>query len=165
MLLTMNKTSEEIFLQLDNLTKWSKLTQNKMQPHRQKTDIHSLLGSIVGVYNPIAQLKRVTLSLQMAESELQAMVDVDLLKTILRNLLASAIRHSHPESLVHISARRNRESVHFRINFRRESEISASDLALQLCKASIELHDGRLEILSDTPPNSSFLFSLRVGNS
>jgi two-component system sensor histidine kinase/response regulator len=163
MLLTMNKTSEETFLLLDNLTKWNKFTQNKMQPYKQKAEINSLMESIVSVYNPIAELKHTTLALQAEESELSGMVDIDMLKTILRNLLSNAIKLSRPEALIRLSARRSGEAILFGITFSGEdAQTPAGDLGLLLCKAFIELHEGKLEITSDPTQATSFRFSLKA---
>ncbi|MDR1939102.1 MAG: hybrid sensor histidine kinase/response regulator [Tannerellaceae bacterium] len=162
MLLTMNKTSEETFLLLDNLTKWNKFTQNKILPYKQKTEIKSLLENIISVYDPIVELKQATISLQAAEPELSGMVDIDMLKTILRNLLSDAIKYSRPGSVIHISTRRNRDSMIFCIKHPGSGKAHTTELGLLLSKAFIELHGGKLEVESDETKGSTYRFSIRV---
>ena len=45
MIQMMNKTSEEIFLLLDNLLKWAKNRLNKQHVYKQQTDINSIIDS------------------------------------------------------------------------------------------------------------------------
>ncbi|MDR1919408.1 MAG: hybrid sensor histidine kinase/response regulator, partial [Tannerellaceae bacterium] len=152
MLMAMNQTTEETFLLLDNLTKWSKVTQNKIQLYKQKTEINSLVESILSVYHPIAELKQVTLTLQSEDAEIRERVDSEMLKTILRNLLSGAIRYCQPDSAIRLSTRRNNETLFFLIQYTGPSKLSEKDknrtteLGLQLCQAFIEQHQGQLEI-------------------
>ena len=54
----MNKTSEEIFLLLDNLLKWAKNRLKKQNVYKQETDINSLVSSTAEIYIPMATQKR-----------------------------------------------------------------------------------------------------------
>ncbi len=57
MIQMMNKTSEEIFLLLDNLLKWAKNRLNKQHVYKQQTDINSIIDSTAEMYVPMAAQK------------------------------------------------------------------------------------------------------------
>ena len=62
MIQMMNKTSEEIFLLLDNLLKWAKNRLNKQHVYKQQTDINSIIDSTAEMYIPMAAQKGVKIS-------------------------------------------------------------------------------------------------------
>ncbi|MDR1556097.1 MAG: hybrid sensor histidine kinase/response regulator [Tannerellaceae bacterium] len=176
MLLTMNKTSEEAFQLLDNLTKWSKFTRKKIRPHKQKTQISSLVESIVDVYNPIAELKKVRISLQDMDTGLSGRVDADMLKTILRNLLSHVINAGRQGDTIRISMRQSGDYLLFSIKNSgggiKEKEDKAAafdinenhtaDLSLWVCKIFVELHEGKLEIEPGRGESAAFFFSIKT---
>ena len=183
MLLLMNKTSEETFQLLDNLTKWSKFSQNKSRLHKQKTDINGLIESIITLYNPIAELKHVTISAPDINVPLAGLVDVDMLKTVVRNLLSNAIKFSFEGGVVTISTRTEDNNMFFSIKDAgkgikeedKEKLLSrdyfstfgtnnehGSGLGLMICKAFVEMHGGRFGFKSDEGKGTTFSFSLKI---
>lgn len=88
MLKMMNKTSEEIFLLLDNLLKWAKNRLNKQIVFKQVTDVNSIVDSTAQIYIPVAEQKGITLEIVNIDKELNGFVDIDMLKTIIRNLVS-----------------------------------------------------------------------------
>ncbi|MDR0995238.1 MAG: response regulator [Tannerella sp.] len=97
MLTRMNCLVEDTYQLLDNLMKWNKLKEGKLRPFRQKTDIGSLLETILSVYQPITALKGVTLRMETPLHPVLGLVDIDMTKTILRNLLLSTIQFGADE--------------------------------------------------------------------
>ena len=94
MIQMMNKTSEEIFLLLDNLLKWAKNRLNKQHVYKQQTDINSIIDSTAEMYVPMAAQKDVKIILENLDKELVGLVDIDMLKTIIRNLISNAMKFS-----------------------------------------------------------------------
>ena len=92
MIQMMNKTSEEIFLLLDNLLKWAKNRLNKQHVYKQQTDINSIIDSTAEMYVPMAAQKGVKIILENLDKELVGLVDIDMLKTIIRNLISNAMK-------------------------------------------------------------------------
>ena len=82
MIQMMNKTSEEIFLLLDNLLKWAKNRLNKQHVYKQQTDINSIIDSTAEMYVPMAAQKGVKIILENLDKELVGLVDIDMLKTL-----------------------------------------------------------------------------------
>ncbi|MDR0431580.1 MAG: hybrid sensor histidine kinase/response regulator [Tannerellaceae bacterium] len=183
MLLLMNKTSEETFQLLDNLTKWSKFSQNKSQPHKQKTDINSLIELIITLYQPIAELKQVTISSHDTSTSLIGFIDVDMIKTIIRNLLSNAIKYNFEGGTVIISTRMEENYMHFSIKdsgkgikeedkdkllssehfstFGTNNE-HGSGLGIMICKAFVEMHEGKFWFKSEEGKGTTFFFTLKI---
>ncbi len=183
MLLMMNKTSEDTFQLLDNLTKWNKYSQNKSQLYKQKTDINGLIESIITLFLPIAELKNVTIESKGLEGVLMGEVDVDKVKTIVRNLLSNAVKFSYEGGKVIISTRTEDNFMYFNIQdsgkgikeedkekLLNQSHFSTygtnnehgSGLGLMLCKAFVELHGGKFWFKSEEEKGSTFHFSIKI---
>jgi two-component system sensor histidine kinase/response regulator len=176
MLLTMNKTSEEAFQLLDNLTKWSKFSRKNIRPHKQKTEINSLIEGIVSVYNPIAELKKVAVALHRPDSELFGMVNADMLKTIIRNLLSTLIQSSNQGDTIRKSMRKRSNYLFFCIknsagnpekeeaspNVFHTGERHTVDLGLLVCKIFIKLHGGKIQSRSGRDKDTAFSFSIEL---
>jgi len=182
MLLTINTIAEDTFQLLDNLTKWSKYSQQKIQPYKQSTDISSLIDSILSVYIPIAEQKRISISLERPEENLQGMIDIDMLKTIVRNLFSNAVQYSDEGGNIHILFRKEDNLMFFSIKdtgvgikeedkerilspsfaMHIHQEHPISGLGVFIAKAFIELHGGKMGFESEEGKGARFFFSLPV---
>lgn len=186
MLQMMNKTSEEIFLLLDNLLKWAKNRLNKQNIFRQQTDINSIIDSTAEIYMPMAQQKKVTIIMQGLDKELTGFVDIDMLKTVVRNLISNAMKFSFAEGTITVSSHMEgdfviisvkdtgkgikkedqdkllKQNTHF-TTYGTNNE-KGSGLGLMLCKDFVELHGGRLWFESEEGKGTTFFFSLKALN-
>lgn len=186
MLQMMNKTSEEIFLLLDNLLKWAKNRLNKQSIFRQQTDINSIIDSTAEIYMPMAQQKKVTIAMQGLDKELTGFVDIDMLKTVVRNLISNAMKFSFAEGTITVSSHMDgdfviisvkdtgkgikkedqdkllKQNTHF-TTYGTNNE-KGSGLGLMLCKDFVELHGGKLWFESEEGKGTTFFFSLKALN-
>jgi two-component system sensor histidine kinase/response regulator len=184
MLLLMDKTSEEAFQLLDNLTKWSKFSRNKLQPHKQRTDINGLIESIITLYEPIAELKHVIVFAPDVKEPLIGFVDVDMIKTVVRNLLSNAIKFSFEGGTVTITTYIDENNLFFCIKDTgkgiKESDKEkllnkdyfstfgtnnehGSGLGLMICKAFVEMHGGNFGFKSEEGRGTTFFFFIKMG--
>lgn len=186
MIQMMNKTSEEIFLLLDNLLKWAKNRLNKQRIYKQPTDINSIIDSTVEIYIPVAAQKEVKIVPEGLGEELDGVVDIDMLKTIVRNLVSNAIKFSEPGGSVVVKTRKDGDFVEVSvkdngIGIKPEdqdkllkpnthfttygtSNEKGSGLGLMLCKDFVELHDGKLWFESEQGEGTTFFFTLKAFN-
>lgn len=186
MIQMMNKTSEEIFLLLDNLLKWAKNRLNKQRIYKQPTDINSIIDSTVEIYIPVAAQKEVKIVPEGLGEELDGVVDIDMLKTIVRNLVSNAIKFSEPGGSVVVKTRKDGDFVEVSvkdngIGIKPEdqdkllkpnthfttygtSNEKGSGLGLMLCKDFVELHDGKLWFESAPGEGTTFFFTLKAFN-
>lgn len=186
MLQMMNKTSEEIFQLLDNLLKWAKNRLNKQSIFKQPTDINSIINSTVEMYIPVAGQKSITISTLDMDKELMGDVDIDMLKTIIRNLVSNAIKFTFEGGTVIISTTTEKDEVIISVKdsgkgIKKEDQIKllkadthftsygtknekGSGLGLMLCKDFVEAHGGKLWFESEEGKGTTFKFTLKTVN-
>ena len=92
-----NKTSEEVFSLLDNLLKWTKSQLGKLTVIPQKLDISGLADGVVEVMNSVAEVKHIKL-IRTDHESFFVYVDIEMIKSILRNLISNAVKFSNPDS-------------------------------------------------------------------
>lgn len=186
MLQMINKTSEEIFLLLDNLLKWAKNRLNKQNIHKQQIDINNVIASTTEIYVSMAKQKKVSLVTEGLDSKLVGSVDIDMLKTIVRNLMSNALKFSFEGGTITISSRAEddyvivgvkdtgkgikkedqskllKQNTHF-TTYGTNNE-KGSGLGLMLTKDFVELHEGKLWFESEEGKGTTFYFSLKALN-
>ena len=184
MLQMMNKTSEEIFQLLDNLLKWAKNRLNKQNIYRQEADINSIVSSTAQIFIPMATQKDISISTEGMEEELMGSVDIDMLKTIVRNLVSNAVKFSYPKGSIVVSTKTEgdyvvvgvkdsgkgikkedqnkllKQNTHF-TSYGTNNE-KGSGLGLMLCKDFVEQHGGKLWFESEEGKGTTFFFSIKI---
>lgn len=145
--------------------------------HEKQLDLGQVIGECVELHAPIADAKKVTCEVD-CEDGLSILADLDLLQLILNNLLGNAIRHSHPDGLVSISAESSGDRIVIRIRdqgegisdedverifqpFFRADRARARDhdshgLGLNLVKEAVEQMGGSIEVSSKIGEGSEF---------
>lgn len=186
MLQMMNKTSEEIFLLLDNLLKWAKNRLKKQNIYKQITDINSVISSTAEIYYPMAEQKGITIHLSDMDKELIGSIDIDMIKTVVRNLISNAIKFSFAGGIIDVSTVVDGDNVIVHVKdtgkgIRKEDQEKVlkantnftsygtnnekgSGLGLMLCKDFVELHDGKLWFESEEGKGSTFSFTMKALN-
>lgn len=97
-----NQTTEEVFSLLDNLLKWTKSQIGKLNVVYQDFDIVGAVRGILEIFSMVAAVKHIDIELKGADElkSLDVHADVDMLKTVMRNLVSNAIKFSNPDSKV-----------------------------------------------------------------
>ena len=176
-----NKTSEEVFSLLDNLLKWTKSQLGKLTVIPQKLDISGLADGVVEVMNSVAEVKHIKLSRTDHESFF-VYVDIEMIKSILRNLISNAVKFSNPDSEIKVGIKAEdgkvivsvtdsgkgikkedqhkllKDSTHF-TTYGTNSE-EGSGLGLLLCRDFARKNGGELWFESEENLGSVFSFSL-----
>lgn len=176
-----NKTSEEVFSLLDNLLKWTKSQLGKLTVIPQKLDISGLADGVVEVMNSVAEVKHIKLICTDHESFF-VYVDIEMIKSILRNLISNAVKFSNPDSEIKVGIKAEdgkvivsvtdsgkgikkedqhkllKDSTHF-TTYGTNSE-EGSGLGLLLCRDFARKNGGELWFESEENLGSVFSFSL-----
>ena len=95
-----NKTSEEVFSLLDNLLKWTKSQLGKLSNVPQPIDMVGLVDGVIEVFKPIAQSKSISLELNSEIEFVNVIIDIEMIKSVVRNLISNAIKFSHKDTVV-----------------------------------------------------------------
>lgn len=176
-----NKTSEEVFSLLDNLLKWTKSQLGKLTVIPQKLDISELADGVVEVMNSVAEVKHIKL-IRTDHESFFVYVDIEMIKSILRNLISNAVKFSNPDSEIKVGIKAEdgkvivsvtdsgkgikkedqhkllKDSTHF-TTYGTNSE-EGSGLGLLLCRDFARKNGGELWFESEENLGSVFSFSL-----
>ena len=112
MLQMMNKTTEEVFLLLDNLLKWAKRRLNKQRIFKQNVDIHEIIRSTASLYSTMAEQKKIRITTEGIDGEAIGFVDEDMMKTVVRNLVSNAMKFCFEGGEIHIASVQEGDFIH-----------------------------------------------------
>lgn len=170
---------------LQNLLKWARTQNNTIDFRPEVQDLKSVIIETIELLRQSAIQKRIYFHNQL-NSEILVFADVNMLKTILRNLFSNAIKFSHPEGNVYISG--NRTGRYAEVIVRDEGVgISEENLqrifkpyeyfstygtgnekgtgiGLNLVKDFVEINGGKIAVISDEGQGTEFRFSLPLIN-
>ena len=102
MLITANRLTEDSFNLLDNLLKWAKSQTGRLNTvFQDDVDVMSVINGVVAVQQSVAKLKNIEINI-IGSTNKSARLDIDMLKTSLRNLISNAIKFSFDNSEIDI---------------------------------------------------------------
>ncbi len=166
---------------LDNLLLWA-VSQNKEKNFIPvKINLYDLLHEEIESLKTLAMQKQITMS-HGIEPGLNVSADLQMVKTIFRNLINNAIKYTHAYGKIVITAVENKQFVEVSVNdngigisdderknlFKIDSLLSTpgtrnekgTGLGLLLCKEFVELHGGNIRVESEAGKGSRFSFTL-----
>lgn len=176
-----NSSARKTLILLDNLLAWAKSQTGNNIFNLERTDLNETMSEVFEVSNSIAKIKNITIFYNQTD-DIEVLADVNMLKTILRNLVSNAIKYTHPDGQITVSATQNDDVVEITVSddgvgmseeirnklFKIDKGISiagtagekGSGLGLLLCKEFVEKHGGQIWVESKPGEGSSFTFSL-----
>lgn len=176
-----NNITESTFMLLDNLLKWTKSQTGRMNSVFQEVDISEVVVFASKMSDLVAQVKSISVEYDIP-GPISVNCDVDMVKTIMRNLMSNAIKYSNEGGRIVISVRET--PTHARISVRdfgtgiREEDIpkllnpeihyttygtkneEGSGLGLQLVQDLTRRNGGELTIESTLGEGSTFTFTI-----
>jgi PAS domain S-box-containing protein len=87
---------------LTNLLEWSRSQSNQIELHPTQLNLFELVENNISIAKNLAEYKRVTILNKIPEY-FSVWADINILNTIIRNLITNAIKFSHSESAIEIS--------------------------------------------------------------
>jgi two-component system sensor histidine kinase/response regulator len=105
-----NQTTEELFSLLDNLLKWTKSQIGRLNVVPQDIDIVGVSAGVIEIFSMVAELKQIKINMQ-APDQLEVRADIDMVKTVIRNLISNALKFSNPGSEVQVVIEEKEEQV------------------------------------------------------
>lgn len=167
---------------IDDLLDLSKLEAGRMTMNREKVDIGKLVRETVNGFKIQAKSKGLELKLAMPQSSTFIYADRDKIIQVLVNLIGNALKFTEQgfvrsginilagggvECFVEDSgvgiAKENLSHVFDKFQqFTRSGETGqkGTGLGLSLCKALVEMHDGRISVESEFEKGCRFIFTL-----
>ncbi|MDX9845652.1 MAG: PAS domain-containing sensor histidine kinase [Tenuifilaceae bacterium] len=177
-----SKTANRLYQLLENLLEWARLKRGKVDFYPQIQNLKELVTAAAGLYDDQIALKQLELSVDI-ESNLLVFADVNMAQTIVRNLVSNAIKFSHREGQIKVSARQTDDNLvhlsvvdfgigmnsHMLSNlFRVTSDAGrqgtedepSSGFGLPICKELVEKNGGTIWAESQEGFGSVFNFTL-----
>ncbi|HLN56617.1 MAG TPA: ATP-binding protein [Bacteroidales bacterium] len=122
---------------LKNLAQWSKIQTNQIKPNPTKINLSSLIDQSIGVLKAFADRKSVTI-IKHTPPEFWIIADKEMISTVVRNLLANAIKYSFPGGTIMINAFRGRN----------EAKVEVKDSGVGIEKGTLQKILGSDEIIT-----------------
>ncbi len=166
---------------LDDLLVWASSQQGSFPFKPKNLSLIDVCTGVLKTLNPIADAKKITINCSKAYHQ-NVFADIDMLKTVLRNLISNAIKYTNNGGAINISAAQNSEVVTISVtdngigispeNLKKLFDISevltttgtakekGTGLGLLICKEFIEKHQGKIWVESEVGRGSEFKFTL-----
>ncbi len=176
-----HKSANLLFNLLDNLLQWSMAQTGRLTFHPEKADLRTIVFGTVSLLRMNAEYKHINLSTDIPEKT-YVRADVDMVKTVIRNLLTNAIKFNTKGGKVKVTANKKKgyyeisvsdsgiglskedQEKLFRIDVKNKnigtSKEKGTGLGLILSKEYIEKNGGRIWVESKPGKGSNFVFTL-----
>ena len=175
------KSANNTLILLDNLLVWA-VSQNKEKNFNPvKINLYELLREEIENLRTLAEQKQITIMYSVG-TDLNVTADLQMVKTVLRNLISNAIKYTGTNGEISINAKEDNQYVVVAIKdngtgispeirkklFKIDSLQSTpgtnnekgTGLGLLLCKEFVELHGGSIWVESEAGKGSRFAFTL-----
>ena len=176
-----NSSAKSTLILLDNLLTWAKAQTGEILFQPESIYLPAILSEILEVSKSIAEIKNISVN-YIQTDDVEAYADVNMLKTILRNLISNAVKYTHPNGEITISAQQQQHNTVITVSdngtgiskknqatlFEFDTNTTTigtanekgSGMGLILCKEFVEKHGGEIRVKSELGKGSSFMFSL-----
>lgn len=184
LLIMANRLTDDSFTLLDNLLKWTKSQTGRLTTvFQDDVNIMSVVTGVVDVMRGVAKLKNVSIELHGTTNK-TARIDIDMIKTTLRNLISNSVKFSFDNSTVDIYIREEDDRVIIDVKdtgaginldkqkllFKTETHFTSygtdneegSGLGLLLCNEFVKRNGGDLWFISEEGKGSTFSFHIPV---
>jgi two-component system, sensor histidine kinase and response regulator len=177
----MNDAAKRGYALLENLLEWSRSQTDNLKCNPQKISIREMVAENLSNVKVLAANKKIKLH-SVVNDDVYAVVDKNMLNTILRNLLNNALKFTHIGGEVTVNASLKNDNVMisvkdtgigikkedieklFRIDIKYTNIGTAQErgtgLGLILCKEFVEKHGGEIWVESIPGKGSEFKFTI-----
>lgn len=176
-----NKSTHQTYNLLEDLLLWSMLQSDKLTFNPQKVELAEICHEIIEEQKENAAAKAITVKCDdLNKTTLTA--DLNMLKTILRNLISNAIKFTNPSGVVSLAAETNPEETIITVSDngigmssekiatlwdlsdntskKGTADENGMGLGLTLCKEFVEKHGGKIWVKSTLEKGSDFKFTI-----
>jgi signal transduction histidine kinase len=178
-----NKSGQNAYKLLEDILMWARTQQGKIPFKPQILSFRDTCLDILKTLNPTANAKGITINYS-ALDEINVFADIDMFKTVLRNLISNAIKFTNNGGTININAEQTNSNITISvsdngigiapddltklfdmseiISTKGTGEETGTGLGLLLCKGFVEKHGGKIWVESEVRKGSDFKFTLPI---
>jgi Signal transduction histidine kinase len=178
-----NKSGQNAYKLLEDILMWARTQQGKIPFKPQILSFRDICLDILKTLNPTANAKGITINYS-ALDEINVFADIDMFKTVLRNLISNAIKFTNNGGTININAEQTNSNITISvsdngigiapddltklfdmseiISTKGTGEETGTGLGLLLCKGFVEKHGGKIWVESEVRKGSDFKFTLPI---
>ncbi len=178
-----NSAAKNTLILLDNLLNWAKSQTGQLSFNPEKILFSEVIQEIKTLSKTIAKSKNITLEYSYTDN-LEIFADVNMLNTVLRNLISNAIKFTNVGGHIKVSAALKQDQVEITISdngigIDKEkctelfsitshtttlgtADENGSGLGLVICKEFIQKNNGDIWVESEENKGSNFIFTLPI---
>ena len=176
-------SAQNTYVLLEDLLMWARAESGKIPFEPQKLNFADICKNILEILNPNADAKNITINCFTAD-HVNVFADIDMLKTVLRNLVSNAIKFTNRNGAINISAVQIDSKISISVSdngigikpdvITKLFDISqilttagtadekGTGLGLVLCKEFVEKHGGKIWVESEYGKGSEFKFTMPI---
>ncbi len=167
---------------LENLLHWSRLKSGTLKAYISGIDPDEIIREVYRLYHELAMKKEVDLKLELDKDVRTVYADSEMIRTVVRNLVANALKFTDKGGVITISTSSYNEQTLVTVSDTgtgiKPGDISklfvngsnwttagtanekGSGLGLQLCKEFVEKNNGKIWVESEPGKGSRFMFTI-----
>lgn len=174
-------SANNLYKLLENLLEWARIQRGMTKFRPELTEVDYIVESIIGFQKANAANKNIEIE-KAVPSDLQLVFDVNMINTVLRNLISNALKFTKHGGKIVVSAHEFGDYVQFSV---KDSGIgipkkildnifsigektarpgtdgeTSTGLGLILCKEYINQHNGEIWVESEEETGSTFYFKI-----
>jgi signal transduction histidine kinase len=176
-------SAQNTYILLEDILMWVRTQTGKIAFEPQKFRFADICKNILEILKPSANAKNITINYSAPE-EINVFADIDMLKTVLRNLISNAIKFTNKNGAININSEENSGNLTISVsdngigitpdNLAKLFDISkvhptkgtaeekGTGLGLLLCKEFVEKHGGKIWVESEYGKGSKFKFTMPI---
>jgi len=167
---------------VESLLDLDRLEADQAVLNKSETSIGALVAEAVEEVHPTAEAKGQQLRMELAPGLPMVLMDVDMVRRVLINLLENAIKFSRGGDLIQISVRQVEDYLQIAVKdsgvgisprdreriFEKFTRLGGEErpkglgLGLAFCRLAVEAHEGQIWVESEEGKGSTFTFTLPV---
>lgn len=179
----LNNSIKNVYSLILELLEWSMVQTGRMEYKPNKIDFENLVSNVISIASISAKEKKITIEKEVEEN-LIAFADSKMVETVIRNLLANAIKFTTENGVIALIAKREKDKVLIQVQdsgigmneevIRKLFQIEehhttmgtagekGTGLGLILCKELVEKNNGKIWVESELGTGSIFSFTLPI---
>jgi signal transduction histidine kinase len=154
-----NNSAQGAYNLLEDILLWALSQSGKLPFEARKLNLKSICDGVIDMLMPNANSKSITINSAEAE-DIIVFADVNMLNTILRNLISNAIKFTGSGGKINIYATQSNTDVTLTISDNGTADEKGTGFGIFLCKEFIAKHGGKIWVESELGKGSEFKFTL-----